>query len=65
MLISSGLKDLTAHAIAAWFVRLVLRFRRKNGLLCRNCGLPVPVEDVPRFVSEGCLSCGERKLNLC
>ena len=60
-----ALTDLTAGAVARFFVRVYLWLRRKNGLLCRNCGLSVPVEDVARFVSEGCLSCGERKLDVC
>jgi len=58
----AGLTDLTAQAIAAWFVRLLLWVRRKNGINCRQCGAAIPIPDAARFVSEGCLACGSKKI---
>lgn len=58
----AGLTDLTAHTIAAWFVRLFLWLCHKQGLRCRQCETVIPIPDVARFVSEGCLACGEKKL---
>lgn len=61
---ASGLTHITANTIAAWFLRVILWLNRKNGLLCRECGMAVPPEDGARFVSEGCLSCGGKKLRI-
>jgi hypothetical protein len=57
-----GLTWLTADGIGVLFVKLLLRIKHKNGLLCRNCGQIVPIEDAARFVQEGCMSCGSKKL---
>ena len=56
------LKQNTALWLAIRFTRLYLWLTRASGIQCRGCGMNVPVDDVVRFVNEGCLSCGGYKL---
>jgi len=58
------LKYSTSNWIARAFVKAVLLIKRANGLKCRDCGLEVPTQDVVRFVEDGCLSCGCKKLGV-
>lgn len=60
----TGLRTLTADTIAAWFVRLLLKLRRKTGIICRECESPVAPELVSLFVTEGCPACGSTKLEM-
>ena len=51
----------TKNVVVRWFLRLWL-WKRADGIQCRKCGAEVPVEDVARFVNDGCDHCGGTKL---
>jgi len=55
---------MTANNVGVLFVKLLLWVTRRGGVQCRDCGISVPVDDVPRFVSKGCLVCESKKLSL-
>lgn len=58
-----ALLDTTAYAVARIFLRLILRLLRKSSLICRGCGVEIPLDYSPLFVENGCLVCGSKKLN--
>ena len=59
----AGLTNLTAASIAAWFIKLLLWVKHRTGIRCRECGAAIPPGDVARFVTDGCLTCGSKKLD--
>lgn len=58
----AGLRDMTKSSIGLSFIRLYLRVQHKTGVVCRSCKTEIPLEDVIRFVNDGCLNCGCKKL---
>lgn len=59
-----GIQQMTARAVAVFFVRIALRLLRAD-IRCRDCGLVLePAAQVIDFVESGCPNCDGHKLGL-
>jgi len=59
-----GIRQLTARAVAVWFVKSLLWLLRAD-VRCRDCGLVLePAAQVLDFVESSCPNCQGHKLEL-